>query len=942
MSDFLGMRETLIERWNALSERKRDGACLFLLVGICILLFYKTVFLAQPVSRVFNLVNHDVLFHGAVAAKSVSYDLASFWMKVASYMLVSSLWHEGVVPLWNPYGGCGSPLLGEVQAIVLAPWMVFYAIWPGLQTHNYLFVAQQMLGTVGVFLAARALGLSRYASIFAALAHLFCPHQMWRQELQMNWYFYPLAVWCFIRLAQTRYFLWAFGAGAASAAIIVSGDAQVSLLAIGVASLLFVLLNVFDRAGSIYLRFRDAAVWLAMAGVNTFCLCSPVFLSFVEYVRSGDLSKNYAYYAVGAPAPWESLLVAMVHPGYGGASLFIGCLCLPLVCLSFFALKRRPFYLSVLLTTIIAFMSASRTGFFPLFDQVLGLMGLSRFEGMEPFMLQMCFLAAFGLEELVLRISPAQRRRFITFAVACLTAAAAPLLLNQKVLDLNKFTFDPYAGVCSFDKNLWFTDLAFLALMLLIIVCRPLLKTQAILVVTLSAIAFNCASQLRPLKEALPVQPNFKYEMFEPLKFLKEHNDRRVVAVGYNFLHPNTNYVYRIKNLANHGPLEPLRLRPFIRACGGTADGFNGIFPKATLTKAINLASVGYVLSLVPVRQAGEKYSQEKKFDWPEITFKNADGLKLVGGVISYDAAKQEFGGHIDWRLLPATGEKYCYRIVVLDAAGNPGWTAGPYYVREREYVKEDKRPEDFSRVPVEGPVVSALPDGANFSVAIYAQTVADFQALEPSLKFKNDKYSIVLGTFKKQTVELPEDRQFKPIMEIPGLNARLYENRQAMPMAYLVHETVHAGSEGEALAKVLASSFDPHRQVVIEDKAVMLEKSEGNGVAKDEVKASGQDVNTVVVDVKTGSKGLLVVTDQYYPGWHAVVDGVEKPIVRANYLFKAVPLEAGAHKIVLYFRPTYLVPGLVLFACCILLNAGMLLFSSGRRLKEVIAPELS
>ena len=121
-----------------------------------------------------------------------------------------------------------------------------------------------------------------------------------------------------------------------------------------------------------------------------------------------------------------------------------------------------------------------------------------------------------------------------------------------------------------------------------------------------------------------------------------------------------------------------------------------------------------------------------------------------------------------------------------------------------------------------------------------------------------------------------------------------------------------------------------------------MLEKSGGSGVDKDEVKASRPDVNTVVVDVKTASKGLLVVTDQYYPGWHAVVDGVEKPIVRANYLFNAVPLEAGAHKVVLYYRPTYLVPGLVLFACCILLNAGMLLFKSGRRRKEVIAPELS
>jgi len=48
--------------------------------------------------------------------------------------------------------------------------------------------------------------------------------------------------------------------------------------------------------------------------------------------------------------------------------------------------------------------------------------------------------------------------------------------------------------------------------------------------------------------------------------------------------------------------------------------------------------------------------------------------------------------------------------------------------------------------------------------------------------------------------------------------------------------------------------------------------------------------------------KSALVVSENFYPGWHATVDGQAATVERADYSIMAVPLKAGARKISLKF----------------------------------------
>ena len=57
-----------------------------------------------------------------------------------------------------------------------------------------------------------------------------------------------------------------------------------------------------------------------------------------------------------------------------------------------------------------------------------------------------------------------------------------------------------------------------------------------------------------------------------------------------------------------------------------------------------------------------------------------------------------------------------------------------------------------------------------------------------------------------------------------------------------------------------------------------------------------------IIIKTTSGEQKLLFLSDNFYPGWKAKVDGVGTEILRADYTFRAVPLIPGEHEVVFYF----------------------------------------
>ncbi len=61
---------------------------------------------------------------------------------------------------------------------------------------------------------------------------------------------------------------------------------------------------------------------------------------------------------------------------------------------------------------------------------------------------------------------------------------------------------------------------------------------------------------------------------------------------------------------------------------------------------------------------------------------------------------------------------------------------------------------------------------------------------------------------------------------------------------------------------------------------------------------------NVVTITVLLERPGWVVLADTYYPGWFAYLDGRPAPLLRANYAFRAVAVEAGEHVVEFRYAP--------------------------------------
>ncbi len=150
-------------------------------------------------------------------------------------------------------------------------------------------------------------------------------------------------------------------------------------------------------------------------------------------------------------------------------------------------------------------------------------------------------------------------------------------------------------------------------------------------------------------------------------------------------------------------------------------------------------------------------------------------------------------------------------------------------------------------------------------------------------------------------------NESFDLVKEEPG-RYKLYENRYAMPSAYVVHSYKLAESESDALKATCEKSFDYKQQVVLETDKIELPANEALVPVADlktenvSFKRVGPNATTVGLDLV--ASGILTVTDTNYPGWRAFLDGKEIPILKANYLFRAVVVPAGKHEVQFRYEP--------------------------------------
>lgn len=155
-----------------------------------------------------------------------------------------------------------------------------------------------------------------------------------------------------------------------------------------------------------------------------------------------------------------------------------------------------------------------------------------------------------------------------------------------------------------------------------------------------------------------------------------------------------------------------------------------------------------------------------------------------------------------------------------------------------------------------------------------------------------------------------PEHYGLPPLVPLaaPVGALRLYENPSALPRARWVPRAEVVADPPALLQRLAAGRDDPRAVLLLEEppaSGFLGAPAAAGAVAT--ATFTRNDPEHLVLRVAAPTAGFLLLADQHFPGWTATVNGAPAPILRANYVFRAVEVPAGESVVTFDYRPARL-----------------------------------
>jgi hypothetical protein len=151
-----------------------------------------------------------------------------------------------------------------------------------------------------------------------------------------------------------------------------------------------------------------------------------------------------------------------------------------------------------------------------------------------------------------------------------------------------------------------------------------------------------------------------------------------------------------------------------------------------------------------------------------------------------------------------------------------------------------------------------------------------------------------------------------------------IFENPKAFPRVWAVHGSRRVAGETQARERLADPGFDARNNVfLIGENPPRLGSCQG-----DDISMPHHEPNYVRIDAQMQCRGMVILTDTWFPGWIATVDGKRAKIERAYGVVRGVVVEPGSHIIEMRYRPVSVYLG----AAVSLLAAGIVIAGVRRK----------
>jgi len=148
--------------------------------------------------------------------------------------------------------------------------------------------------------------------------------------------------------------------------------------------------------------------------------------------------------------------------------------------------------------------------------------------------------------------------------------------------------------------------------------------------------------------------------------------------------------------------------------------------------------------------------------------------------------------------------------------------------------------------------------------------------------------------------------------MDWPGLNLEtkidgtyIYTNEAALPRAWVVHQTLPTAVDW---VEQLNSLPDAANVATIESSPQLTDSTQHHASV---AMMTHYSANRIEIETEISEPGWLVVSEVWYPGWQARVNGSLQPVERVDGLLRGIYLDQpGLKQIIMEYRPTGVIWG--------------------------------
>ncbi|MDI6778010.1 MAG: YfhO family protein [Patescibacteria group bacterium] len=864
--------------------------------------------------------------------------------------------NEHHLPLWNPNMGIGYPILAGFHLGVIFPlnWVPF--IFSSELAWDIAFLIKFFLAGFLTYLFARKIHLEKKPSLLAGVVFMFSGYAMtffnmphFNIEVLI-----PLLLLAYELLLEKQTALRLLFCVLATALIILPGMPEATAFALMFGGLWFIFSLFFIHGKEIFRKGRVLLLFFAI-NVLAFTLTAIQILPFLELLKN-SLNSHSDQLIGSSSIPFGTIASVfypyLFNPLYGWVACFyyLGIATVILFFLALFSIRgyEKKEKKIIVFFSLFAFLMLAKVFGFTFINWIGSLPVLNSLifpkYAAPAIIFSIAMVSAFGYSLLIQkRISFFNTKMLLIFtSTALLTLFSSHRYMSTIITRISesdpfaKSLFKHFIGLFNFDLPVKFIEtvsssltLPYLAFVIFsgififlafwITALNTNRKTFPVIAILLFVIAEFYVY-------ILPLERADRYDTFKKppyIGYLQRDNTLfriygQMPSEQNAMLFPNTSSVFGIQDIRILMALVDRRYFMFLKNVLGVKDAeistirFTGNSQIPFDNKFFDLLNVKYFLSppgtsdytiVNQIANEGKLVFGNAEFFKPGSAELNK---KQLQGFILHAPSKIEFPLKIDRNNLSfkygiadtgiknSDGVQFSVNIISGDATKqllsdfiNP---------QDKKYHKWQKA--DLDLTPYAGKDI-----------------IISLQA-NPGINNAFDQF--FFGNFQASKENVVYDKEMTII-----------ENKDVLPRAFVVRRAEKLFNPDEIFSRLKSPAFDIRNQIIIEKDLPENQLTGNNAPETDNSTAiiTSYKDQEIIIETKMENDGFLVLTDQYYPGWEASIDGKEVEIYPTDYTFRSVYLKKGSHSVRFVYDPASYKIGKIISILTLLVLFGILWF---------------